>query len=127
MGRVIWAELATENLRAARSLQGARPRASVTRSYYAAYCAVTAELFLRGIVAFGRFNNPPHHNVGSFVLRNVGLRTSDATPIAALIASLRVLREDADYRQTALVETVDAANALRDAEIVLSAFGVPLY
>ena len=119
-----WKELATEHLRAARDLAADHPRASVTRSYYA---SVTAELYRRGIVNFGRFNNPPHNNIGGFVHGNLGLTTTDATNIVSLIAPLRYLREDADYRPAASVTSVQAADAVRDAEQILSAFGIPLY
>jgi uncharacterized protein (UPF0332 family) len=122
-----WTDLATENLRAARHLTTDHPRASVTRSYYAAYCSVTAQLYQRGITQFAHgWNNPKHEKIGDFVQNNLGLTHTDATSLRALIASLRLYRENADYRPWETIEKADAAAAIRDAELVLSAFGTPI-
>ena len=122
-----WAELATENLRAARRLAAEHPRASVTRSYYAAYASVTAELYRRNITKFKHgWNNPRHEDIGSFIQNNLGIPFAEATRLRSIVASLRALRENADYRPWEPIERADAEDAIRDAELVLSAFGAPI-
>ena len=123
-----WAELATENLRAARTLlREGHSRASATRSYYAAYASVTAALYRRGITRFRHgWNNPRHEDVGNFIQNNLGIPSEEATRLRAIVASLRLLRENADYRPWAPIERADAEDVIRDAELVLSAFGAPI-
>ena len=122
-----WSGLATENLRAARHLAADHPRASVNRSYDAAYACITAELCRRNITKFKHgWNNPRHEDIGNFIQNNLGIADPNATRLRALVASLRALRENADYRPWETIERGNAEDAVRDAELVLSAFGTPI-
>ena len=127
--RMTWAELATENLRAARTLmREGHFRISATRSYYAAYDAVTYVLLERGphlVFKHGR-NNPPHEKLGTFVDKNLGLRWDDRRQLGPLVSTLLALRIDAEYHPEEEIDDEGARNAIRDAENALVILGVDI-
>jgi uncharacterized protein (UPF0332 family) len=73
-------------------------RSSVSRSYYAAYCAVTSDLVARG-VRFGRgWHNPPHEHLLHLLTHNLTLPQDVRRRLSRRMRALRHAREDADYR-----------------------------
>src|SRR5947208_3007548 len=69
-----WQELSLDNLRAAKMLAGeGRLRSSISRSYYAAYCAVSGVLVDRGITFPHGWNNPAHEQLPDLVSHNLPL------------------------------------------------------
>lgn len=124
-----WAELATENLRAARTLlREGHSRASATRSYYAVYGAVTHVLLERGphlVFKHGR-NNPPHEKLGIFVAKNLGLKWEDRRQLGLIVPTLLALRIDAEYHPEEAVGEEQSRNAIRDAENALVILGVAI-
>ena len=122
-----WKELAMENFRVARLLdREGHPRASVTRSYYAAYCAVAAEIDRRGFRTFGRFNNPSHSQLARLIAGNIGLTPARAVELDRTISALRLARKAADYKPAQIIDAQIAGDALRDAANVLTDFGIDI-
>jgi len=120
-----WQELSLDCLRAAKTLAGEGYwRSSVSRSYYAAYCAVTSDLVMRG-VRFGRgWHNPPHEHLLHLIAHNLTLPQDVRRRLSRRMRTLRHAREDADYRPGITVNRALALNCLRDAIVVLQDVGV---
>ena len=99
-------------------------RSSVSRSYYAAYCAVTSDLVARG-VRFGRgWHHPPHAHLLHLMTHNLTLPQDVRRRLRRRMRTLRHAREDADYRPGITVNHAMALNCLRDAIVVLQDVGV---
>jgi len=115
-----WQELSLECLRAAKMLAGeGYCRSSVSRSYYAAYCAVTSKLVARGVRFARGWNNPPHEQLLNLITHNLTLPRNVRRRLKKLIRILRHAREDADYRPGISVGRATALNCIRDAIVVL--------
>jgi uncharacterized protein (UPF0332 family) len=115
-----WQELSRESLRAAKRLVGDQCfRSSISRSYYAAYCAVTSELTARGVTFAHGWNNPAHEQVPDLILHNTTLPMNTRRRLRKLLRVLREAREDADYRPSVTIDRSLALNCLRDAIAVL--------
>jgi uncharacterized protein (UPF0332 family) len=116
-----WRELALDSRRAAQDLlEQNRIRSSISRAYYAAYCAITAVLAEQGVdFAFGG-NNPPHADLPIYILHNLPRLPKDARYILAkAIRRLWKVRVDADYVPTASLDRIIAIDALRDANRII--------
>jgi uncharacterized protein (UPF0332 family) len=115
-----WQELSLECLRAAKMLAGEGYwRSSVSRSYYATYCAVTSDLVARG-VRFGRgWHHPPHAHLRHLLTHHLTLSPDVRRRLSRRMRTLRQAREDADYRPGITVNRALALNCLRDAIVVL--------
>jgi len=117
-----WQQLSEDSLRAAEALlREGHHRSSVSRAYYAAYCAATHEIVkMPTTFSYGR-NNPPHEKVPLYVQRNLTLPQDKKDSISALINTLRLFRVDADYRPHVLVEEQAARDCIRDAATIQQA------
>jgi uncharacterized protein (UPF0332 family) len=120
-----WQELSLDGLRAAKMLAGEGYwRSSVSRSYYAAYCAVTSGLVVGGL-RFGRdWHNPPHEHLLRLMTHNLTLSQDVRRRLRRCMRILRHAREDADYRPGITVDRPMALDCLRDAIVVLQDMGV---
>ena len=120
-----WQEVSRECLGAAKLLVSEGYwRSSISRSYYAAYCAITSDLVTRG-VRFGRgWNNPPHEHLLHLLRHNLTLSQDVRRRLSRCLRTLRHAREDADYRPGMTVNRTLALHCLRDAIVVLQDMGV---
>ena len=120
-----WEEMSRDSIVAARELMTAgRIRSSVSRSYYAAYAALTGALIRRG-VQFGRGgNNPPHEQLPRLILANLSQPEFRRRQLAAALRRLREARVAADYMPAPEVDASQARDALRDASGICRALEV---
>jgi uncharacterized protein (UPF0332 family) len=94
-----WEELSRENLRAAKLLaEQGYLRSSISRAYYAAYCAVAGELAARGLSFPHGWKNPSHEQLPQTIAANLPLPLMVHRRMNRSIRLLRGMREDADYR-----------------------------
>ncbi len=121
MAERTWEEMSVARLRAAKALLGAGfYRDSISRSYYAAYCAATIRLAGRGITFAQGRNNPSHEQLPELIL-NAGLIPQTARrKTVAVLRVLRRAREDAEYRPHVAIDCAEALNGLQGATRVLS-------
>jgi uncharacterized protein (UPF0332 family) len=120
-----WIEMSRDSLQAAKALlKEGRLRSSISRSYYAAYCAVTRDLVERGVGFAHGWQNPAHEQLPGLVLHNTDWTRNLRDEINKAIRRLRDAREDADYRPGAWIDRRVAVNALRDADFVAQRLGV---
>jgi uncharacterized protein (UPF0332 family) len=120
-----WQAMCQDSLRAARKLVAeGHLRSSVSRSYYAAYCAVTGEFVKRGVHFPHGWNNPAHDQLPELVLHNSTLPRNTRYQINKALRRLRKAREDADYRPGAAVERPDALRYFHEAHLVAQTLGV---
>lgn len=77
-----WQELSRDNFQAAtKLLNEGHLRSSVSRAYYAAYCAVTAELVGQGVQFAHGWNNPAHDQLPELILNTMRLPRSLRFPL----------------------------------------------
>jgi uncharacterized protein (UPF0332 family) len=115
-----WEELSLDCLAAAKNLADeSHWRSSVSRSYYAAYSAVTSRLVERGVSFPHGRNNPGHEQLPNLVLHNLTLPMGMRQHLRSLIRFLREARETADYRPGQTIDEAKAVACLRRAEKVL--------
>lgn len=118
-----WEELSVEARAAAKRLYTARCwRASVNRSYYAAFSACTAFLAATvgsfGIDEKGRpKESPSHRKLPAMLERNLG--AADWRAVRDLLSRLRTWREDADYHVSVELGQQRASAALHDAAAIM--------
>jgi uncharacterized protein (UPF0332 family) len=110
-----WHQLALDSSLAAKDLLGSgRYRSGVSRAYYAAYAATTARLMSQGLSDFGRFANPSHAELPVLVQHSMqGLSVAQRRKLAKAIRTLRLMREDADYRPGTGLAKPAAVESLR--------------
>ena len=114
-----WRELSKSSLSAAEVLlRTGQFRSSVSRSYYAAYCAATGEIVQSTVTFPNGWNNPPHEKVPHYVQYNLAISQVRKNTIKSLVRILRQLREDADYRPYRQVSQETARDCVRDAQRV---------
>ena len=66
-----WTQMALNNSKAAKTLLNAECyRSSISRAYYAAYCAITSQLAGKYTFPFGG-NNPSHPDLPFLVMHNL--------------------------------------------------------
>jgi Uncharacterized conserved protein related to C-terminal domain of eukaryotic chaperone, SACSIN len=120
-----WQEMSIDCRDAAKDLLAAnRYRSSISRSYYAAYCAVTGAL--EGVVDFAHAgNNPAHEVLANLILNNL-YDTPERTrrDLRQAVSRLWKVRVEADYIPSAYIDRSIAVNAFRDANRVLLALEV---
>ena len=111
-----WQQLSRDSLRAAEVLlREGHYRSSVSRAYYAAYCAATHEIVQRVTTfSYGR-NNPSHGSVPSYIQNNLTLPQAKKDTVSSLVSILRLFREDADYRPHMTVGELIARDCIRTA------------
>jgi uncharacterized protein (UPF0332 family) len=110
----LWRNTALATLATAKRLRdGEDHRSCVSRSYYAAYQAVTSVCIAHGdAVNFPPgWNNPKHEQLPDLVGNNGDFSVSTRRTVRRILRELRLLREDADYRmgRTVNAETARAA------------------
>ena len=120
-----WTELSIDNLQAAKRLAtDGYLRSSISRAYYAAYCACAGELAARGLSFPHGWANPSHEQLPDLVNHNLPLPPSTRHRLIGRLRLLRRAREVADYRPGLSVDRALALQCLRDAEAVLRELGV---
>ena len=116
-----WEQLSKDNLRAAEVLlrEGTGYyRSSVSRAYYAAYCAATY-LIVQKLTTFPNgWKNPPHQKVPVYIQHNLTIPQARKDDAIKLIDTLRQFREDADYRPNVAVDEQAARDCVRDAAAI---------
>jgi uncharacterized protein (UPF0332 family) len=122
---VTWEEMSRKSLRAAKLLadQG-HLRSSISRAYYAAYCAIAGQLAARGFSYPHGWHNPAHEQLPQMIAHNLPLPQGMRRGMSRRIRALRGLREDADYRPGASIDRADAIDCLQLAGWVLRALGI---
>lgn len=118
-----WRQLSEDSLSAAKTLlREGNYCSSVSRSYYAAYCAATNEI-VQNLTTFPNgWNNPPHEKVPEYIQNNLAISQVSKKTIKKLILILRRFREDADYRPYRLVNIQAARDCVRDAQRIQQEF-----
>ncbi len=112
--------MSQERLRAAKALlDDGFYRDSISRSYYAAYCAATSRVIERGVVFANGRRNPSHEQLPDLVANVPGLALLDRRKAKRLLRALRRAREDADYRPHAFVNRATAQDATHSATALL--------
>jgi uncharacterized protein (UPF0332 family) len=94
-------------------------RSSISRAYYAAYCAATSELAARGITFAHGWNNPSHEQLPDLILNNTSLARGTRWRVNKALRLLRQAREDADYRPGVTADRVLALACVHSATDVL--------
>src|SRR2546425_856887 len=79
-------------------------RSCVSRSYYAAYSAISGALVKRGVTFARGWNNPSHEQVAALVHNGLALPVDLRRQINQAIRRLRVAREGADYHPGATID-----------------------
>ncbi|PJB65315.1 MAG: hypothetical protein CO096_18590 [Armatimonadetes bacterium CG_4_9_14_3_um_filter_66_14] len=119
-----WTDMAAEALVAAKILRDAGQwRSAVSRAYYAAFSALTAELSDIVGHGFGKYEHPPHREMARLIERHLKqhLRTGDSDWLKSLIRRLYKARLDADYVSGASIDV----RLARDAHAVFRLLEVP--
>lgn len=100
-----WEKMSLARLRAAKALLDLGfYRDSISRSYYAAYCAATSVVISRNIsFAYGR-RNPSHDQLPDLILNAGALPKLTRRKIKTRLYFLRFTRENADYRPYAPID-----------------------
>ena len=97
-------------------------RSSVSRAYYAAYCAATHEIVQKlTTFSYGR-KNPSHERVPTYIQNNLTITQSKKDAVNTLLILLRLFREDADYRPHLPVDEHIARDCIRAASEVQQEF-----
>jgi uncharacterized protein (UPF0332 family) len=117
-----WRELSLDSLQAAQKLllEG-HWRSSVSRSYYAAYCAVSDQLTRRGVNFAHGWKNPSHDQLPTLIQNTLALPLHTRRQLTRALRRLRAAREDADYRPGIAVDRILALACVQDAILVTQA------
>jgi uncharacterized protein (UPF0332 family) len=120
-----WEELSRDSLWAAKLLadQG-HLRSSVSRAYYAAYCAIAGACVARGVTFPYGWRNPSHEQLPDLVMHNLALPRETRWRLARNIRVLRDARESADYRPGVSISRAILIECLRLASWVMVALGI---
>lgn len=115
-----WKELSLDSLRAAQKLlDEGHLRSSVSRSYYAAYCAVAGELARRSVRFARGWNNPAHEQLTVLIRNGLPLQIGTRRRLTRAVRRLRFARQNSDYRPGISVERGLALACVFDAVAVL--------
>lgn len=115
-----WRELSRECLEQARILlKEGHWRGCISRSYYAAYCAVTSDLVERGLGFAHGWKNPSHDQLTHLVRHNTTWPRGTRYRVNRALRRLRNGREDADYRPGVVIGRQDAMDLFRDAGAII--------
>ena len=122
-----WESMSKERLGAAKALlDGGFYRDSISRSYYAAYCAATSQVIGRGIVFAQGRRNPSHEQLPDLIANVGDIPVTDRNKIRHLLYVLRQARENADYRPHAFVNRAAALEAIYQATALLAVLEIDL-
>jgi uncharacterized protein (UPF0332 family) len=120
-----WEELSRDSLRAAKLLLAQdHLRSSISRSYYAAYCAIAGRLAARRTGFPHGWQNPSHEQLPDMVSHTLPLSPTTRRGVVRRIRLLRRAREDADYRPGRTIERSLALDCIADATFVMREMGV---
>ena len=116
-----WKDLSTDSRDAAQHLlTEGRWRSSVSRSYYAAYAAVTAELVARKVTFPLARGNPDHHSLPKNIREDLTrIPITRRRDLSHIILRLRAARIEADYMPVSTVGRDQAVEAMRDMKRLL--------
>ena len=121
----IWLELARDARKAANDLLAQeRFRSCVSRAYYAAYSKVTHELAFTAQLPMppGR-EGPGHKRLRPVIETSMpNLRPDQREKLSELVGRLYVLRIDADYRPSVVVEDREAREAISILKTIFESF-----
>lgn len=118
-----WRQLSEDALRSAEVLfREGHYRSSISRAYYAAYCAATNEIVQKLTTFSHGWRNPSHEKVPVYVQSNLTISQAKKDTISTLIKGLRLFREDADYRPQEVITEQMARDCVRDAAPVQQEF-----
>ena len=116
-----WEAMSLERLRAAKALlEAGFQRDSMSRSYYAAYCAATSRVVGRGITFAQGRNNPSHEQLPDLIMNTGGVPQMTRRKTVTILRVLRRAREDADYRPHVAINRAQALSGIQSATMVLS-------
>jgi len=119
-----WTEMSDDCFRAAEQLFKAdHYRSSVSRSYYAAYCSLTAALTSAHVTFARGWGNPGHEQLPRLIRNHLPVADWRRRWINSALRSLRLHRESADYRPAGPVDRAVARQCLRGASIIRQQFG----
>ncbi|MDQ2801037.1 MAG: HEPN domain-containing protein [Armatimonadota bacterium] len=120
MAERTWEEMSLVRLRAAKVLlDSGFYRDSISRSYYAAYCAATSAVIDRNVTfAFGR-QNPSHDQLPNLILNTGRLPKAVRQKVRMRLYFLRYTRENADYRPHAPIDRALALDCILNAAAVI--------
>lgn len=121
-----WADMALDSLAAAKGLRaGGHVRSCLSRAYYSAYAAVTAELPRDSIGSAGR-SNPTHLQLAKMAKHNLDpARFGEPVrrDVARRLRRLQSLRIAADYDPEGSLDVSDAAESVMNAEWIVRTVG----
>jgi uncharacterized protein (UPF0332 family) len=120
-----WEEMSLARLRAAKALlEAGFYRDSISRSYYAAYCAAASCVSdQRNSFAHG-FRNPSHEQLPQLILNAGKLPVTKRRRLNSLLRVLRRAREDAVYRPYVSVTRSFALFSLINATAFVELLGI---
>lgn len=117
-----WQTISKRNLRTAKEVASTDPRSSLSRSYYAAFSALSAVLGgVEGAFPMG-WETPRHARLSELILLHGDPRWRDS--VERDIRVLYRLRLDADYRSTVELGSVEASKAAKVAQQIIYRVGV---
>ncbi len=125
MAERTWAEMSLARLRAAKALLDLGfYRDSISRSYYAAYCAATSVVMEQAASFAHGFRNPSHEQLPDLILNVRRVPPASRRRVRRLLRDLRHSREDADYRPYASVPRDVVPSCIHNAIAVQTLLGV---
>lgn len=114
-----WDDIGRENLNAARRVQEAQPRSSVSRAYYAVHSVLAKALTDAGYVPPVNRQTPPHEAQPKLVARYLAhLGRKVVRELRSTIRRLYAARLDADYNRRVSIADDVSLQAVRDAYAV---------
>ena len=109
-----WLEMSQDCLKSAQKLlDEGLYRRSISSSYYAAYCAITAELVTKSVSFAHGWQNPPHDQAANLIINRLTIPYPARYRLRKIIQILRGARENADYRPNVSIEEAYARECLR--------------
>ena len=116
-----WEELSVGCLRSAKLLiREGYFRSSISRAYYAAYCAISSALAERGVSFAHGWQNPSHEQIPGLVVHNLTVSREERRRANQFIRILRQAREDSDYRPGVTVDRALAITCLHLADRIMA-------
>ena len=119
-----WKALSLECFKSAQILRTrGMHRSSVNRSYYAAYCAITANLPQETQFAHG-MQNPSHQQIRKLLDSTLGISPARRKRHAKALNFLWHSRVDADYRPTRSIAEQASIDCIHHASLICSTLEV---
>ncbi len=96
---------------------------SISRAYYAAYCAVAHRMVEQSVKFPQGWDNPAHDQVARWIAGNRSWPAQDRRRLAQAMQRLRKAREDADYRPRISLAKSDVIRSLNEAGVIFRLLG----